>query len=137
MFSKNAHKTQSRIDSLVGAGTKVEGNLAFQGGLRIDGEVHGKVTASGDKSSTLVISEQARVEGEVSASHLVVNGTVIGPLRSSGFLELQPKARVTGDVEYNTIEMHLGAIVQGRLIHLGAVSKSVELKLATTNTSNG
>ena len=133
MFSKNAHKTPSRIDSLVGAGTKVEGNVAFTGGLRVDGEICGNVTAIGDQSSTLVISEHARIEGEITVSHLVVNGTVIGPLHSSGFLELQTKARVTGDVEYNTIEMHLGAVVQGRLIHQGASAKSVELKLAATN----
>lgn len=133
MFSRTAHKTQSRIDSLVGVGTKVEGNVVFTGGLRVDGEIRGNVTAIGDQSSTLVISEHARIEGEITVSHLVVNGTVIGPLHSSGFLELQTKARVTGDVEYNSIEMHLGAVVQGRLIHQGAVAKSVELKLATTN----
>jgi len=132
MFSKTAHKTPNRIDSLVGAGTKVEGNIAFAGGLRVDGEVHGNIMAIGDQSSTLVISEHARIEGEITVSHLVVNGTVIGPLHSSGFLELQAKARVTGDVEYNTIEIHLGAVVQGRLVHQGAPMKSVELKLATT-----
>jgi cytoskeletal protein CcmA (bactofilin family) len=132
MFTKNAPKTPNRIDSLVGAGTKVEGNVDFTGGLRVDGEVRGNVSAIGDQASTLVISEHARIEGEIRVSHLVVNGTVIGPLHSTGFLELQTKARVTGDVEYNTIEMQLGAVVQGRLIHQGA-QKAVELKLATTN----
>lgn len=133
MFSKPVHKNQNRIDSLIGAGTTLEGDISFSGGLRVDGEVRGNVTATGDVSSTLVISEHARIEGEITVSHLVVNGTVIGPLHSSGFLELQPKARVTGDVEYNTIEMHLGAVVQGRLIHQGLAAKPVELKLATTN----
>ncbi len=89
--------------------------------------------AAGDGPSTLVISEHARIEGEVAVSHVVVNGTVVGPIASSEFLELQPKARVTGDVEYNTIEIHLGAIVQGRLVHQGASAKSVELKLASSN----
>lgn len=133
MFSKPVHKNQNRIDSLIGAGSKLEGDISFSGGLRVDGEVRGNVTAVGDESSTLVISEQARIEGEITVSHLVVNGTVIGPLHSGGFLELQPKARVTGDVEYNTIEMHLGAVVQGRLIHQGLAAKPVELKLATTS----
>ena len=132
MFTKNAPKTPNRIDSLIGAGTKVEGNVDFTGGLRVDGEIRGNVSATGDQASTLVISEHARIEGEIRVSHLVVNGTVIGPLHSTGFLELQTKARVTGDVEYNTIEMQLGAVVQGRLIHQGA-QKAVELKLATTN----
>lgn len=133
MFLKKPSKPQSRIDSLIGAGTRITGDIAFSGGLRVDGEVHGNVRAAGEGASTLVISEQARIEGEVSVSHVVVNGTVVGPIASSEFLELQPKARVTGDVEYNTIEIHLGAIVQGRLVHQGASAKSVELKLASSN----
>ena len=133
MFSKASNKPQNRIDSLIGNGTRVDGNVSFVGGLRVDGEIKGNVTASGDQPSTLVISEHARIEGEITVSHLVVNGTVIGPIHSSGFLELQTRARVTGDVEYNTIEMQLGAVVQGRLIHQAAPSKSVELKLAANS----
>jgi cytoskeletal protein CcmA (bactofilin family) len=133
MFGKPS-KPHNRIDSLIGAGTVIDGNIAFSGGLRIDGEVRGSVCAVGDQPSTLVISEQARIDGEVSVTHLVVNGTVNGPVRSSEFLELQPHARVTGDVEYNTIEMSLGAIVQGRLVHQGGESaKAVELKLAASH----
>lgn len=134
MFSKKSPKAQNRIDSLIGAGTSIEGDITFSGGLRIDGEVKGNVRAVGDQASTLVVSEHARIEGEVSVSHVVVNGTVIGPVRSSEFLELQPKARVTGDVEYSSIEMHLGAVAQGRLIHQGTLAKAVELKLATSNS---
>jgi len=133
MFSKTSNRPHNRIDSLVGNGTRVEGNVTFTGGLRVDGEIRGNVISSGDQPSTLVISEHARIEGEISVSHLVVNGTVIGPIHSSGFLELQTRARVTGDVEYNTIEMQLGAVVQGRLIHQAAPAKSVELKLATNS----
>ncbi len=131
MFSKS--KQQARIESLIGAGTRVDGNISFSGGLRVDGEIHGNVTAVGNETSTLVVSEQARIEGEITASHLLVNGTVLGPLRCIDFLELQSKARVSGDVEYNTIEMHLGAVVDGRLIHQGVPAKTVELKLANTN----
>lgn len=132
MFSRKQNKPQGRIDSLIGVGTTVEGDVTFTGGLRIDGEVRGNVKSVGDQSGTLVISEQARVEGEVHVSHLVVNGAVAGPIFSSEFLELQPRARVTGDVHYNTLEMHLGAVVQGRLVHQGSNTKTVELKLASS-----
>lgn len=132
MFSRKT-KSQGRIDSLIGAGTKIEGDVLFSGGLRIDGEVHGNVRAAGDQPGTLIISEQARVEGEIHVSHLVVNGVVVGPIFCAEFLELQPKARVTGDVQYSTLEMHLGAIVQGRLVHQGGAAKMVELKLASSN----
>lgn len=135
MFGKksSSSKPQNRIDSLVGAGTSVVGDVTFSGGLRIDGEVRGNVRGASDQATTLVISEHARVEGEISVSHLVINGTVIGPVHSAEFLELQPCARVTGDVEYSTIEIQLGAVVQGRLVHQGATAKSVELKLAASN----
>ncbi|MGE5467668.1 MAG: bactofilin family protein [Ignavibacteria bacterium] len=132
LFQKSA-KPQNRIDSLIGAGTTISGDITFVGGLRIDGEVKGNLRAAENQTGTLVLSEHARVEGEIHVSHLVVNGTVLGPVRATEFLELQPHARVTGDVEYNNIEMHLGAVVQGRLIHQGVQGKTVELKLASSN----
>jgi cytoskeletal protein CcmA (bactofilin family) len=131
MFKKDI-KPQNRIDTLIGTGTTITGDIAFSGGLRIDGDVKGHVRASGDQSATLVVSEQARIEGEVVVSHLVINGTVHGPVICTGFLELQAKARVTGDVQYNSIEMHLGAVVEGRMVHTGQPGKAVELKLASS-----
>lgn len=133
MFGKKFSKPQGRIDTLIGAGTSIEGNITFTGGLRIDGEVKGNVHGTRDQPTTLAISEHARIEGEISVSHLVINGTVIGPIHASEFLELQSKARVTGDVEYSMIELHLGAVVQGRLGHQVVAEKAVELKLAASN----
>lgn len=133
MFSKRHNKPQNRIDSLIGAETKVDGDLSFGGGLRVDGEVNGNVIATPDKPSTLVLSEQGRVKGEINVTHLVVNGTVEGPVRATEYLELQGKAKVTGDIYYKTLEIQLGAIVEGRLIHLAsAVSdKVVAFKLSS------
>jgi cytoskeletal protein CcmA (bactofilin family) len=134
MFRKKASKPQNRIDSLIGAGTRIEGNLSFVGGLRVDGEVKGNVTATGSEPSTLVVSEQARIDGEIHVSHLVVNGAINGPVFSAEFLELQARSRVKGDVHYNTLEMHLGAVVEGRLVHASSVSetgRTVELKIAS------
>ena len=85
---------QKRIDSLIGAGTVVNGNVSFAGGLRIDGKVDGNVIAAPGEPSTLVIGEQAEVQGEVRVSHVVINGKVTGPVIADGYLELQPKARV-------------------------------------------
>lgn len=133
MFGKrNDSKPQGRIDSLIGAGTRIEGGIRFTGGLRIDGEVIGSVEAAeGASSSTLVLSEHARVEGVVKVAHLVTNGTVIGPISVSESLEMQSKAKIVGDVDYAMIEMHQGAVIEGRLVHGGG--KSVELKLAVSN----
>lgn len=133
MFGKKSNKPPGRIDTLIGMGTSVAGDVSFTGGLRVDGEVKGNIRGVHDQPTTLVVSEHARVEGEISVSHLVINGTVIGPVHANEFLELQTKARVTGDVEYSTIEIHLGALVQGRLVHQEVSAKAVELKLAASN----
>ena len=120
MFGDKKHPPQKRIDCLIGAGTTVRGDIVFKDGLRIDGQ-----------AGTLVVSEHAKVEGEIRVSHIVINGTVEGPVAASDYLELQPKARVTGDVTYKTLEMHVGAVVQGRLNHGQAEPESaavVELK---------
>ena len=130
---KRPNTPKSRIDTLVGAGTTITGDVVFSGGLRVDGEIRGNIRAVGEQTSTLVVSEHARIEGEIAVSHVVINGTVLDPVVSSGFLELQAKARVTGDVEYNSIEIHLGAIVQGKLVHTGQTARTVELKLASSN----
>ncbi len=133
--AKPAGKPQNRIDCLIGAGTRVEGNVVFSGGLRVDGHVRGNIIAEDEKPGTLVISEQARVEGEIRVPHVVINGAVSGPVNSSEYVELQPKANVTGDVHYNTLEMQLGAVVQGRLVHQNAAEsdKVVPLKPASSD----
>lgn len=136
MFSSKHSKPQNRIDSLVGSGTRINGNVHFSGGLRIDGEVTGNVVADPSKPSTLVLSEKARVEGEIKVTHLVVNGTVVGPVNAAEYLELQSKAKVTGDVHYKTLEIQLGAIVEGRLIHImeEVTDKVVAFKLGSAES---
>jgi cytoskeletal protein CcmA (bactofilin family) len=131
MFSKKHSKPQNRIDSLIGAGTIIEGDLNFSGGMRIDGRVNGNVVATPGKPSTLVLSELAQVNGEVNVTHLVVNGVINGSVSASAYLELQSKARVTGDVSYHTIEIQLGAVIDGRLLHAVAADheKVVTLKV--------
>ncbi len=130
MFDKKKHApAQKRIDCLIGAGTTVSGDVSFTGGLRVDGIVKGNVTTANGEAGTLVVSEQARIDGEIKVSHVVVNGTVNGPIQAADFLELQAKARVLGDIDYRTLEMHLGAVVQGRLNHAEPGTGSVvELK---------
>jgi cytoskeletal protein CcmA (bactofilin family) len=129
MFRKES-KPQNRIDSLIGATTRIEGNVFFTGGLRVDGTVRGNVAALPEQPGTLVISEHARIDGEVQATHVVVNGTINGQVDVRETLELQPNSRVKGDVHYKSIEIQQGAVVEGRLVHYSAEVKGVELKVA-------
>jgi cytoskeletal protein CcmA (bactofilin family) len=128
MFNR---KNKSTIDSLIGSSTSIEGNVHFKGGLRIDGHVKGNVIAEAGTASILVISEQAVIDGEVRAGHVVVNGVINGPVYSTELIELQSKARISGDVVYKALEMMNGALVSGKLAH----DQNVEpvLKLAASN----
>lgn len=135
MFGNKSNKPQNSIDCLIGAGTVIEGNIAFVGGLRVDGHVRGNVLSADTKPGTLVLSEKARIEGEIRVSHVVINGTVVGPVHAAEYVELQAKANVTGDVYYKTLEMQLGAVVQGRLVYQDDAKseKIVKLKPASAD----
>lgn len=118
MFGDKKGKTpQNSIDSLIGSTTRVEGNVFFSGGLRVDGVVRGNIHCENPREGTLVVSEKATVEGTIAVGHVVINGTVIGPVVAGESLELLPAARVTGDVEYHRIEMQQGAVIEGKLVH--------------------
>jgi cytoskeletal protein CcmA (bactofilin family) len=131
MFGK---KSQPPIKSLIAQGTRIEGNMKFNEGLRVDGEVYGDIVATtDDASSMLVISEAAVVQGAIQADHVIINGTVRGPVHARELLELQPKARIEGDVSYIALEMHQGATISGQLRPLAAGAVDEEkplLKLA-------
>ena len=125
-------KKQPPIRSLIGEGTAVYGELRFTEGLRVDGEVHGDVMAAGDGPSLLVISEKARVHGKVKAAHVIINGEVLGPVEATELLELQPNARIVGDVRYAVLEMHPGALIEGELRPLKSADRPA-LTLAASN----
>jgi cytoskeletal protein CcmA (bactofilin family) len=123
MFGKKT--VTQEIASLIGAGTSVTGDVTFSGGLRVDGVVRGAVRCGeGDKGGILVISEHGTIEGEVRASHIVVAGRVQGPVHAAVLIELQPKARVQGDIQYRALEMHHGAVVEGLMVHISAEGRA-------------
>ncbi len=131
MFNK---KKQAPIRSLIAQGTHIQGDVGFADGLRIDGDVHGDVIAAPDRPSLLVISETASVFGRVEADHVISNGLIRGPVLARTLLELQPKARIEGDVQYQGLELHLGASIRGQLLPLADIDTKPTLKLAANNT---
>lgn len=108
---------QAPISTLVGADTRVNGDIEFSGGFHVDGYVKGNVKSTKDDTSVLIISERGCIEGSVVVPHVVLNGIVKGDVRATQRVELGPKARVIGNVQYKLIEMSIGAEVNGKLIH--------------------
>jgi len=118
MFSGGDNKQiRTRIDTLIGKGSRIDGNLRYKGGLHVDGEIHGNVHAEEGSESMLSLSQHGVIRGEVKVPHLSINGTVEGDVHAEKRLELGAEARITGDVYYNLIQIAVGATVNGKLVH--------------------
>lgn len=104
------------IDTLIGSGTVLQGDLEFTGGLRVDGHIKGHVSAQDSNKGTLVLSESGVIEGDINVPHVIINGAVNGNIASSAHVELQVNAKITGDIHYKAVEMELGAVLNGNLV---------------------
>lgn len=116
MFNRNKPKPH-RIDTLIGAGTRIIGDVQFAGGFHVDGHIKGNVDAQADSGATLSVSDSGVVEGSVAVPNVILNGTVKGDILAHERVELGATARVTGNVYYALIEMEMGAEITGKLIH--------------------
>lgn len=118
-LGRKKNRRNGHIDTLIGSGTELHGDIHFSDGLHIDGVVKGNVIAEGE-NSMLTMSEKGRIEGEVRVHNIVLNGQVVGDVHAAQHIELAPAAQVTGNVYYNLIEMAMGAEVNGSLVHKSA-----------------
>jgi|SRR5579862_5166028 len=117
MFSR---ESRSRIDTLIGKGARVNGDVEFLGGLHLDGHVLGSVRSDGAKEATLSVSESGYVEGPVQAATVLLDGSVKGDIHARERVVLGATARVEGNVYYGIIEMAVGAQIIGKLVRLAA-----------------
>ena len=137
MFGSKKIKS-SKIDTLIGQGVEVVGDVKFQGGLHLDGMIKGNVSSGTDNDgSVLVISDQGRVEGDVYVAYAVINGQVTGNVYATEKLELSPKARISGNVEYNLLEMASGAEINGQMLHNTDKKKLLEHKQQSEESDTG
>ena len=117
MWGSSSKRRTNRIHTLIGQHSQVVGDVKFSGGLHIDGTIKGNVIAENDGHSMVQLSDQGTIEGEVNVPYVIINGVVIGDVHGGEHVELSAKARVTGNVYYNLIEMAVGAEVNGKLVH--------------------
>ena len=117
MGNKNKQAGSAKVHTLVGGETEVRGDISFDGGLFVDGTIIGNVEAKSGTASVLNLSDKGSIEGQVKVPHVILNGTVIGDVYASERVELAAKARVTGNVYYNLIEMAIGAEINGQMVH--------------------
>ncbi len=117
MFSSKDKGNSAHFDTLVSSKTEIAGDLKFTGGLHVDGVVKGNLLAEAGSGAIVRISDKGRVEGQIHAPNIIINGEVHGDVYAGEYIELAKKARVSGDVYYHAMEMVLGAEVNGKLNH--------------------
>lgn len=115
---KVKRKDQTKVDSLIGQHSQVEGDVSFAGRLHVDGTVKGNVAAEAGQESVLTVSHRGTIEGEVRVPYVYLNGIVRGDVHADKHVEMAPNAKVEGNVYYSLIEMAMGAEVNGKLVHL-------------------
>lgn len=118
MFTKKPAVKAGKDATLIAESTKVVGNVTFADQLYVNGSIEGDVRAEDATSATLVVSEVGSVKGEIRAPFVVINGQVEGNVHASTRVELATNARIKGNVYYKLIEMQLGAMVDGQLVHV-------------------
>jgi len=113
MFQKKTMPSgNTHIDTLIGSHASFTGDLNFEGSVRIDGQFEGNIKSN--QEGTLIISETALVKGEVDVPNLLLHGTVRGNIRASKTIQIGPKGRLDGDLEYTMLTLSEGASVNGR-----------------------
>jgi len=118
MRNKRIEHEQDGIDTLIGRGCRIQGEIVFRGGLWVDGHIIGNLRAEPQGAGYLIVPPQGRIEGDVCARHIVVSGEVVGNLHASDRVELLARARIIGNVSYGGMTMQAGCSVIGRLLQV-------------------
>jgi cytoskeletal protein CcmA (bactofilin family) len=132
MFSRESKQV---IDTLVGKAARVNGDVEFEGGLHLDGQVAGNVRCVGAPGGSLSVSESGSIEGSVEVPNVTLNGSVRGDIYATERVILGPRARVQGNLHYGVIEMTLGAEIKGKLVPLpSAANATMQGEAASAKT---
>jgi cytoskeletal protein CcmA (bactofilin family) len=112
------------LHALLGAGARFEGKLAFEGRVRIDGELRGEIVGDG----VLVIGDGAKVEANVEVGTLIVRGGVLrGNVLARRLIEIHPEGAVYGDIQAPEIDISKGCVFEGRCTMLPAPAEPLEV----------
>jgi cytoskeletal protein CcmA (bactofilin family) len=95
--------------SYLGQGSKVRGELNFEGPARIDGQIDGEIIAK----DSIMIGESAVVSGPIKAASVIVAGKVSGDIIASQRIELRFSAKVLGNLTSNVLIVHDGSWFEG------------------------
>jgi cytoskeletal protein CcmA (bactofilin family) len=105
-----------KIETWIGGNVTIVGDINFTGACSVDGSIEGNLH-SDDPESTLILGETGHIIGNMTVASIYANGRIDGNVVATKKVELHPKARINGDLHYNSLEMAVGAGVNGKLLH--------------------
>lgn len=99
----------SDVKAILGRGSEFEGKLRFEGTVRIDGKFRGEITSDG----TLIVGENATLDGEINVDAAMIAGEIRGNVRAKSRIELHSPAKVFGDLTTPTLIIQEGVTFDG------------------------
>jgi cytoskeletal protein CcmA (bactofilin family) len=106
---ENVVARPGEVHTLLGKGSEFEGKLTFEGQVRIDGKFSGQIFTK----DVLVVGDGARINAEINAGTVIVNGVVEGNIRATQLIELHQPGRIKGNLETPALQMDKGVIFEG------------------------
>jgi len=98
------------LNTIIGKGTKVQGNITVQNSLRIDGNITGNIQST----DTVIVGKEGRVKGEINAKDILIAGAVRGQVIAENKVYLEAKSIIEGDVKASRLVMDEGASFDGQ-----------------------
>ncbi len=99
-----------QVNGLLDKGCSFEGKLTFDGTVQINGNFQGEVYSDG----TLIVGNDAHVEGGIFVDTLIVYGSIQGTIDSKSRVEMHVPANVIADVKTKILSIEDGVIFQGK-----------------------
>ena len=101
------------VNTFIGSDARIEGTIVFDGTIRIDGNVTGKIFS---KDGTLIVGEQAVVNAEIEVESAVVMGEINGTIAASARMEAYPPCRINGDIQAPVVSIEPGVVFNGTCV---------------------
>jgi len=109
MFTRDDERTVDAVNTIIGEGTRMKGDVTVEGSIQVDGEFEGAV----DATDTLVVGETGKVEGDANVANAVIGGRMYGNVIASGKIELKRGSQLLGDIKTRGLVIEDGVVFQG------------------------
>ena len=107
---------KNKINTLIGPDISIKGDIIYQGVVHVEASIEGSLVSDKKKESKLYINKSSTVKGYVDALNVAIDGTVHGNVYAYNLLQLGSNAFVKGNIYYKSIEMDVGAKIDGMLV---------------------